>query len=137
MSSLPKMAVGFCPVGFCPVGFCPSGVLSQWGFVRSPADILAVLMSPHNQCFRAKIRKIMYTRVHPSFTIYKCRPPPPSSQKRKMTIKIMSAKFRKTFNVICIIFGSPEPKARGELIVYLLSRCRSVCILPVVFLYIH
>ena len=30
------MAVGFCPVGFCPVGFCPSGVLSQWGFVRSP-----------------------------------------------------------------------------------------------------
>ena len=36
LSSLPKMAVGFCPVGFCPVGFCPSGVLSQWGFVRSP-----------------------------------------------------------------------------------------------------
>ena len=36
LSALPKIAVGFCPVGFCPVGFCPSGVLSQWGFVRSP-----------------------------------------------------------------------------------------------------
>ena len=36
LSSLPKIAVGFCPVAFCPVGFCPSGVLSQWGFVRSP-----------------------------------------------------------------------------------------------------
>ena len=39
LSSLPKMAVGFCPVGLCPVGFCPSGVLSQWGFVRSSYNI--------------------------------------------------------------------------------------------------
>ena len=28
-------------------------------------------MSTHNQCFRAKIRKKMYTPVHPSFTIQK------------------------------------------------------------------
>ena len=44
MSSLPKIAVGFCPVGFCPVGFCPSGVLSQWGFVRSPQNFAGSLL---------------------------------------------------------------------------------------------
>ena len=36
LSTLPNLAVGFCPVGYCPVGFCPSGLLSQWAFVRSP-----------------------------------------------------------------------------------------------------
>ena len=29
----------------------------------------AVLRSTHNLCFRAKIRKIVYTPVNPSFTI--------------------------------------------------------------------
>ena len=28
-------------------------------------------MSTHNLCFRGEIRKIMYTPVNPSFTIYK------------------------------------------------------------------
>ena len=33
-------------------------------------DIIeAVLTSTHDLCFRAKIRKIMYTPVNPSFTI--------------------------------------------------------------------
>ena len=36
LSTLPNLAVGFCPVGYCPEGFCPSGLLSQWAFVRSP-----------------------------------------------------------------------------------------------------
>ena len=42
LSSLPKMAVGFCPVGVCPLGFCPSGVLSQWGFFRSPCSLMGI-----------------------------------------------------------------------------------------------
>ena len=39
LSTLPNLAVGFCPVGYCPVGFCPSGLLSQWAFVRSPTVV--------------------------------------------------------------------------------------------------
>ena len=46
LSSLPKMAVGFCPVEFCSVGFCPSGVLSQWVFVRSPVCPLHMQVVP-------------------------------------------------------------------------------------------
>ena len=29
-------------------------------------------MSTHNLCFQAKVRKIMYTPVNPSFTIQAC-----------------------------------------------------------------
>ena len=42
LSTLPNLAVGFCPVGYCPVGFCPSGRLSQWAFVRSPCVCVCV-----------------------------------------------------------------------------------------------
>ena len=38
---------------------------------RKNSLIEAVLTSTHSICFRAKIRKKMYTPVHPSFTIYK------------------------------------------------------------------
>ena len=37
------------------------------GYTLEPP--LTVLTSTHNLCFRAEIRKIMYTPVNPSFTI--------------------------------------------------------------------
>ena len=39
------------------------------GYSLKPPRREAVLISTHNLCFRAKLRKIMYTPVNPSFTI--------------------------------------------------------------------
>ena len=42
----------------------------DYGYTVEPPGE-AVLTSTHNLCFRAKIRKIMYTPVNPSLLIYK------------------------------------------------------------------
>ena len=42
----------------------------SWVHVRT-ASVEAVLTSTHDLCFRAKIKKKMYTRANPSFTILK------------------------------------------------------------------
>ena len=44
---------------------------SSGSFYAQNIDREAVLTSTHNLCFRAKIRKIMYTPVNPSFTTLK------------------------------------------------------------------
>ena len=58
-----------------------------------PPHIKAILTSTHNLCFRAKVRKLMYPPVNPSFTIL--------NKKRNVTLEFKTLSAA-TYHIIFI-----------------------------------